>query len=112
MLNELSRNERVLLLKFVCAFAWADLEIKESERDFVLRLIDRLGLAEDEQKQATSWLKHGVPPEEVDPNRVPRRHRELFLQCAREVMAVDGEVDVNEAENYALLEALLQDVPQ
>lgn len=107
MLNELSKEERVLLLKFVCAFAWADLEIRDLERAFVTRLIERLGLSSDEHQLAAGWLKTGVPPEEVDPNRVPRRHRELFLDCAREVIAADGDVDPAEAENYELLKALL-----
>jgi hypothetical protein len=32
MFQELSRDERLLLLRFVCAFAWTDLEIKDGER--------------------------------------------------------------------------------
>ena len=58
--------------------------------------------------KARCWLKHGVPPEEVDPNHVPRKHREIFLKCAQEVIVADGEVDPNEAENYELLKALLK----
>ncbi len=108
MLDELTKDERLLLLKFVCAFAWADLEVHEKERDFVKRLIERLELSDDENGQVVGWLKHGVPPEEVDPNRVPRRHREIFLQCAREIIVADGEIDPNESENYELLQALLK----
>jgi uncharacterized tellurite resistance protein B-like protein len=107
MLLELTENERLLLLRFVCAFAWADLEIREQEREFVARLVDKLGLAADEREQVQRWLASGVPPEDVDPNHVPRRHRELFLSCAREIINVDGEVDPNEADNLALLEQLL-----
>jgi hypothetical protein len=108
VLEELSRDERVLLLKFVCAFAWADLEIRDQERDFVGRLIERLDLDEEEHRQVAGWLKHGIAPEEVDPNRVPRRHREIFLRCAREIIVADGTVDPNEEENYELLKALLK----
>jgi len=107
MLRELSRDDRLLLLRFVCAFAWADLEIREQEREFVGRLVDRLGLADDERDLVEQWLETGVPAEEVDPNRVPRRHRELFLSCARGIISVDGVVDPNEADNLALLEQLL-----
>ncbi len=107
MLRELSREERLLLLRFVCAFAWADLEVREQEREFVGRLVERLGLADDERALVEEWLEFGVPPEEVDPNRIPPRHRELFLRCARGVISVDGVVDPNEAENLALLEQLL-----
>ncbi len=108
MLDELTKDERVLLLKFVCAFAWADLEVRDQERAFVGRLIERLGLSEDENRQVGSWLAHGIAPEEVDPNRVPRRHREIFLKCAQEMIAADGEIDPNETENYELLKALLK----
>ena len=108
MLDELSKDERVLLLKFVCAFAWADLEVQEQERDFVKLLLERLQLSEEESQQAAAWLKYGVPAEEVDPNRVPRKHREIFLRCAHQVIAADGEIDPNEAENYQLLKALLK----
>jgi len=107
MLEDLSKDERFLLLKFVCAFAWADLEVQDQEREFVKRLIEGLGLSEAENRQVAGWLKHGVPPEEVDPNRVPRKHREIFLKFAEAVIVADGKVDPNEAENYELLKALL-----
>ena len=108
MLEELAKEERILLLKFVCAFAWADLEVQDQERVFVQKLIERLGLSEDENAKVAGWLKHGIAPEEVDPNKVPRRHREIFLKCAHEVIAADGQIDPNEAENYELLQALLK----
>ncbi len=107
MLSGLSREERLLLLRFVCAFAWADLEVRDQEREFVVRLVDRLGLAEEERALVEEWLEAGVPAEEVDPNRVPRRHRELFLSCARAIVSADGVIDPHEADDLALLEQLL-----
>jgi hypothetical protein len=35
MFDALSRDERLLLLRFVCAFAWTDLEVTPRERAFV-----------------------------------------------------------------------------
>ena len=107
MLRKLDKAERMLLLKFVCAFAWADLEVKASERRFVHRLVKQLALDEDEAKQVDEWLK--VPPraEEVDPNRIPLDHKELFLDAARKIIAADGEIDPAEQEDLELLEQLL-----
>ena len=46
-------------------------------------------------------------PEEVDPTRVPREHRQLFLDAARAVFNADGVIDPKERENFELLEQLL-----
>jgi tellurite resistance protein len=107
MLRNLDKAERMLLLKFVCAFAWADLEVKASERRFVHRLVKQLALDAQEAKQVEEWLK--VPPraEEVDPNRIPLGHKELFLDAARKIIAADGEIDPAEKEDLELLEQLL-----
>ncbi len=106
-LTKLDREDRLRLMKFVCSFAWADLEIAEQERKLVQRMVDKLKLAEDERAQVARWLE--VPPraEEVDPAEVPHAHKQLFLQAARETIAVDGEISEDERENLALLEQLL-----
>lgn len=44
----------------------------------------------------------------MDPNRIPREHRKLFLDAAREMIAADGEIDENERENLELFEMLLK----
>lgn len=106
MLDQLSRDDRLNLMKFVCSFAWADLEIQPEERTFVAKMIEKLGLEED-RKLIEEWLKSPPPPEEVDPTRVPRAHRELFLEAARGVIAADDVIDEAEAENLELLEQLL-----
>jgi len=107
MLAKLKKEERLLLLKFVCAFAWADLEVKDSEKKLARRMIAKFKLDEDEAKQVEGWLKRPPKPEEVDPNRVPRAHKELFLDAARQMISVDGEIDPAERENLELLEQLL-----
>jgi tellurite resistance protein len=107
MLDQLNKRERLLLLQFVCAFAWADLEVKKSERDLVHRLVTKLRLEPDEKREVEQWLKRPPKPEDVDPNRIPRAHRELFLEAARQMIAIDGEIDPAERENLDLLEQLL-----
>ena len=57
MLGQLDRAERLRLMKFVCSFAWADLEIRPEERAFVARLVRRLELDPDERRRVESWLE-------------------------------------------------------
>src|SRR5690606_4207520 len=106
MLSSLDREDRLRLIKFVCSFAWADLEIQDEKRHFVSRLVERLGL-EDDREQIMRWLRSPPPAEEVDPTRVPRKHRELFLEAARKLFEADGKVDPKEQEQFELLEQLL-----
>jgi uncharacterized tellurite resistance protein B-like protein len=107
MLDRLDREDRLRLMRFVCSFAWADLEVKDEERSFVRKMIKRLELSEDETRLVESWLE--VPPraEELDPSEIPRAHRQLFLDTARAMIVADGRVDQDEAENLVLLEQLL-----
>ncbi len=106
-MKTLSRDDRLLLLKFVCAFAWADLEVNTKERSFVHALVKRLQLDAEEKALVEGWLEFPPKPEEVDPNKVPARHRKVFLDTARDLISADGIVDEAEAENFALLEDLL-----
>lgn len=102
----LSRDDRLRIMEFVCAFAWADLEIRDAERAFILRLIERMQL-QDDKAQIEAWLRHPPPAEEVDPTRVPAAHRELLLSAARELVQADGRLDPEEQEMFELLEQLL-----
>lgn len=105
-LTKLSRQERLQLMRFVCSFAWADLQIRDRERKFVRKMIGRLGLDEADAKLVQSWLE--VPPEvdALDPMKIPRAHREIFLESAREMISADGEIDPEEEESLRLLEQL------
>jgi hypothetical protein len=108
MLSKLGPEDRLRLMKFICSFAWADLEVSGAERNFVRKLNKQLGLTDDEKAQVESWLK--VPPkaEELDPEQIPREHRQLFVDAARAMIVVDGRVDPDEAENLALFEMLVE----
>ncbi len=107
MLEELNRKQRLNLMKFVCSFAWADLEIRPEEREFVARMIRRLGLDEDEACQVAGWLKLPPRPESVDPTEIPIEHRQLFVDSIHGIIEADGEVAAEEQENLDLLERLL-----
>ena len=106
--KHLAREDRLRLMKFVCSFAWADLEVQEAERQFVRRLMKRLELTAAEKKEVEGWLLVPPPAEEVDPADVPREHRQLFVDTARAMIASDGVIVENERESLALLELLLK----
>jgi uncharacterized tellurite resistance protein B-like protein len=108
MLDRLNQRERMRLMKFVCSFAWADLEIRPEERDFVKNLIERLILDEDERAKVAGWLE--VPPEieSIDPTLVPHQHRRIFLEEIKGVIESDGEIAPEERENFRIFEALLE----
>jgi uncharacterized tellurite resistance protein B-like protein len=108
MLSTLAREERLRLMKFICAVAWADLEVQSEERAFVRRMVGRLALRPEEAAQVDAWLQ--VPPriDDVDPAAIPREHRKLFLDTLRELVLADGSVDEQEQASLALLEDLLE----
>ncbi len=98
----------MLLLRFVCSFAWADLEIRPEERAFVARLIRRLGLSEDERLEVEGWLTTPPALETVDPALVPREHRLLFVRAAESVIAIDGDIADSEKEQLIMFAQLLR----
>jgi len=106
-MKKLTSEDRLRLMKFVCSFVWADLEVKESERKFVTRMAKKLHLDASESALVQAWLE--VPPraEDVDPTTIPREHRQMFLDTIRDVITADGEVARDEWENLALFEQLL-----
>ncbi|MFZ1863951.1 MAG: TerB family tellurite resistance protein [Polyangiales bacterium] len=108
MLDALDREDRLQLMRFVCSFAWADLEVSDGEREFIVKLVDRLDLDEGERAQVAEWLE--VPPraDDVDPTDIPREHRELFLDAARAMIMSDGIIDEVEAENLIIFDQLLR----
>jgi len=108
MLDDLDKEDRLQLMRFVCSFAWADLEIKKEEREFILTMVLRLGLDDDEQEQVAQWLE--VPPraDDLDPADIPKEHRKLFLDAAKAMIMSDGNVNDVEAENLIILDQLLR----
>ena len=108
MLDALNKEDRLQLMRFVCSFAWADLEIADAERDFIVKMVVRLGLDEEEQEQVAQWLE--VPPraDDLDPGDIPKEHRQLFLDAAKAMIMSDGNIEDVEAENLIILDQLLR----
>jgi len=106
-MDQLDREERLRLVKFVCSFAWADLEIRPEERIFVDHIVRSLELNDEDQSKVEGWMAIPPSPESVDPTRIPLAHRKLFLDSIEGVIASDGEIAPEERENLALLRDLL-----
>ncbi len=107
-MQRLNKSDRMRLMRFVCSFAWADLEIQKEERAFVGKLVKQLDLDEDERREVEAMLQRPPKAEDVDPARVPLQHRELFLDAVRAVIAADGSIAPEEHESFELFEALLK----
>jgi len=95
-------------MRFVCSLAWADLEVHEKERQLVRRMVRSLKMDAEERQLVESWLEVPPRPEEVDPQTVPRAHRELFLDALKAMAVADGEVSPDEIENLRLFAALVR----
>ena len=109
MIQRLSSPERLRLMRFVCSFAWADLEIKDQERSFVERVMDKLDLPPEERKQVLAWMARPPRPEEIDPREIPQEHRRLFIDTVEQLVLADREVSEEELENFQLFRRLIRD---
>jgi uncharacterized membrane protein YebE (DUF533 family) len=106
-MDDLNRADQLRLLKFVCSFAWADLEVHPHERSFVEHLVGRLGLDAEEQAEVEQWLQVPPSPESIDPTSIPASQRKIFLTTIDALIRADGEISPEERENFDLLKDLL-----
>jgi hypothetical protein len=104
---EFERADRLRLVKFLCSFAWADLEVREEERVFVKRVVQRLGLNDEDEVKIQGWLSVPPDPESVDPMQIPRAHRRIFLDSIEGVIVSDGVITPEERESFDVLKTLL-----
>ena len=98
----------MLLMRFVCSFAWVDFKVRDEEREMVARLIRRFELDEAEERETLQWLKIPPAPESIDPNDVPHEHRLVFLRAVETVVSVDREVTPEERESVILFAQLIR----
>lgn len=107
MLDSLSHDDRMLLLRFVCAFAWTDLTVTDKERKFVARLVERFGLEGEDAAEVNEWLHIAPAPGSVDASQVPAAHRRAFVETARAMIYADGSVDDEERAQFEKLRSAL-----
>ena len=106
-MDDFNRTDRLRLVKFLCSFAWADLEVRDEERVFVERVVAQLQLNDEDREQIQGWLSIPPSPESVDPMLVPKAHRKIFLDSIEGVIVSDGVITPEERENFDLLKTLL-----
>jgi hypothetical protein len=78
------------------------------ERHYILDLCRLLDLDAQERTRVEGWLDR--PPEEdalSDPQSVPLRYRELFLDEVSRLIASDDSLDIEEVDAMRTLRALL-----
>ena len=107
MLDELESEDRLTLMRFVCSFAWADLEIAPGERALVAQFMEQLQLNAEEKELVADWLAFPPAPEEVDPTQIPMEHRHLFIRAIEQMVIADGVLDEEERVNLELFKMLL-----
>jgi hypothetical protein len=107
-LASLSAKDRLQLLRFVCSFVWADLDVGSSEKTFVLSLTQRLNLPDAEIEQVKAWLETPPSIEDVDPSLIPPEHRRLFLEAVEQAIKSDGAINPPESKSFALFRQLLR----
>ena len=107
MLKILKKTERMRLIRFVCSFAWADLEVRPEERRFIDRIMRRLELDASERREVEEWIRVPPDPESVDPTEIPQEHRKLFLQVVEELLTSDHELHREELDHLYLFRQLL-----
>ena len=87
-MKQLSKEDRLQLMKFVCSFAWADLRIEQAEREMVHKLVRKLKLGPD-----SIWLMHGKIAMNGSGLAVEQGCRSLGIE-ARDVLLAYDEVDL------------------
>lgn len=108
MLSQLSHDDRLQLMRFVCSFAWADLEVSDEERAFVSDLVQRLEFDPETATRVSSWLSLPPDPEDVDPTQIPVAHRQIFLDTLLGLVGSDGVLTEAETETFNLLSQLVR----
>ncbi len=96
----LSHDQRMRLMHVVCAFAWADQEIRDEERAFIARLAEQLGLDASEQRRVEGWLASRPDPEALDLSDLPREDRTRFVESVAALLLSDGEIAREERELF------------
>jgi len=97
-------SEKLQLLRFASSFVWADLEVANSEREFMLELAEDLDL---DEVDVQDLIDRPPSADDVDPGRVSRELAASVRQIALRAIAADGCVAPSEMALFELLDELL-----
>jgi len=106
-MHSLSPTDRLQLLRFVCFFAWIDGVMHPQERSLIVRLANGFGLSRQELRVVKGWVKSPPRPEDIEHQRIPIEHRQLFLSAVQAMIAVDDNIDPRESQAAKRLERML-----
>lgn len=97
-------SDKLQLLRFASSFLWADLEVANSERAFMLELARELDVPSED-----ALVVLDSPPigEDVDPTRISRSLVGSVRDVALRAIAADGRVAPSEMAMFDLLDELL-----
>lgn len=98
----LNRGSRHAIVSIAATFLWADLEMHDTERDFLSALARELDVDLD-----PDLLQRPPAPEDVDPSRVDPRAANAVRSAALRAIASDGRVAPSEMRLFDLLDELL-----
>ena len=104
---ELTTEEKLSVMRFICAFAWADLEIQQAERKLINQIMEVIQLAEEHRPTVLGWLDRPPRAEDVDPLSIPDNLKELILDAATGVILADGELQDAEIDLLDLFQQIL-----
>jgi uncharacterized tellurite resistance protein B-like protein len=107
-MEQLNSEQRLQLMRLVCALAWVDEQVQQAELGFIAKLMFKINMPAAEMRQVKRWLE--VPPEGVsaDARAVPREHRQLFLDACRGLVWSDGTLTGGEQAVLERLEKALE----
>ena len=100
-------EEKIQIMQFICAFAWADFKVVAEERAMINRLSANLKLNEHELSEVKAMLTHPPHPDDIDPLSIPEHLKEYILSAVQAISIVDGDFDEKEAELLDIFTAVL-----
>ena len=75
----------------------------------VARLIRRLDLDAEEDRQVQQWLERPPRIDDLDPTSIPPAHRRLFVEAISGLIEADGEISAEERDSFEIFQQLLID---
>ena len=101
---DLTTEDKLRVMRFICAFAWADLEIQSDERNIITQIMKALDLEEEHHGKVHLWLERPPRAEDVDPFTIPENLKGIIIDAAKAVILADGELQDSEMDLLELLQ--------
>ena len=103
-----TRLQPLQICKFLCGVAWADADIDEGERAYILNLAQLMGLTNAELEKVNGWLELPPDPHDIAPSRLSIEDKRDLIQQALILVNIDGQVTLHEERLIKLLSKTLR----